>query len=262
MRLTHRELLEQPVVEPHWIVHDMIDRGTLILLAGEAGAGKSFLSYQLAYCVATGLPFLGFQTVPTPVLYFDEENARHHVQQYCQWIWRGLGKPEVPALDIMFHLHSFGLDERWPSQMRELAGDLHPGLIVVDTATPALHIENENDNAEAARVIGRLRSVQRIAANETTVLVLKHEKQRDDTTHRRTVRGAKAWEGACDAILYQAKRPGKPRKNGWSTTRLEPGKLRAFGLRAAVDIDPTEVGTEPKGMILKRKSSKAEDEES
>src|SRR5438034_431799 len=93
------EVLTSKPIEPEWIVRDMIPQQTLVILAGEAGAGKSYLMYSLAYAVVTGRPFLGHSTMPTRVLYFDEENAEPDFLQYNQWAWAALGCPPVTPLD-------------------------------------------------------------------------------------------------------------------------------------------------------------------
>lgn len=246
------EVLSHKVVEPKWIVRDMLPQGTMVLLAGEAGAGKSTLCYAMAYAVALGLPFLGFKTEPTRVLYFDEENGEPDWLQYNQWAYVGLGSPSLPELDAQLRLEREYFVKGWKFAMATALKEHKPGLIVIDTANSAFHIQDENDNAEANRIINDLKRI-RIDAGvpHATFLVLKHEKQRDDMAHRRTIRGAKVWLGAFDQTLYHVIAPGaKRRKDGTRKTVLEPDKLRAFALKRAVGIDPAWTDTEPKGLIL------------
>jgi RecA-family ATPase len=47
--------------------------GTLALISGEAGAGKTFLTTFLADAIVTGTPFLGMPTEQARVLYLSEE---------------------------------------------------------------------------------------------------------------------------------------------------------------------------------------------
>ena len=136
--------------------------------------------------------------------------------------------------------------------MRSALRQHQPGLVIVDTCSPAFHIQDENDNAEASRVINELRQMRHEFAHPSmTYLLLKHEKQRDDITHRRTVRGAKAWLGAVDQTLYHViPRGARRRKDGLRRTQLEPDKLRAFALRSRLSIEPEWSETVPKGLIL------------
>lgn len=244
------ELLGSEVVKPQWVVEDMLARGTLVIVAGEPGVGKSVLSYALAFAVASGVPFLGRTTRPTSVLYFDEENSYPDMAQYCQWVWRGLGCPPVPMLKERLRIEHFSLNRDWEPVMLNAAVEHRPGLIVVDTATPALQIKDENDNAEASLKIQALRRAQRAAANDTTVLVLKHAKINDEEGYRRTVRGAKTWLGQADAVIFHTRAVGRPRKDGLSKTYLHPDKSRAFGLKDEITVLPAWTDGEPRGLTL------------
>jgi RecA-family ATPase len=241
------EVLLREETKPRWVVEEVLSRGSLVVLAGEPGVGKSVLAYQLAFCVAAGLPFLAHPVERARVLYYDVENARQDFEQYCRWVWEGLGCPPTPELDAMLQLEHFTLAEDWEPSMLATAATFKPGLIVIDTATPALAIKDENDNAEATRRVRGLRRVQHAAANETTILVLKHEKIHEEG-YRRTVRGAKAWLGMADAIMYHTRYRGRARRDGLYRTTLEPDKSRAFGLKTPIRIDPSWAG---KGLILK-----------
>ena len=64
---------DNPTVE--WLVPDFLPRQSCILLAGEPGAGKSFLCYTLSLALATGRPFLHWPLLPKKVCYFDQENS-------------------------------------------------------------------------------------------------------------------------------------------------------------------------------------------
>jgi RecA-family ATPase len=221
----------------------------MIVLAGSPGAGKSFLSYSLAVAGAVGAPFLG-STPESPfrTLYFDEENAPEDAAEYLRWTWNGLQRPSVAQIEA--NLWHYGLQlSRLPNSlaraefMASAAAALRPDLIIIDTATPVCRIEDENDNAEASRAIAFLRRLRAVAAPNCTLLILKHMRIDKDSGHR-DIRGAKAWSGECDGILFQEKAPGKPfpilgRK--FSSTRLSPQKTRAFGLQFPLKITPAEV---------------------
>src|SRR5215469_4534586 len=54
-----------------FLVQEYIKRHSLTLAVGASGLGKSPWCYQLAICVAAGLPFLGLATEQARVLYCD-----------------------------------------------------------------------------------------------------------------------------------------------------------------------------------------------
>ena len=139
--------------------------------------------------------------------------------------------------------------------MSEIAQEWQPSLIYIDTATSALAISEENDNSEAQRAIQGLRHVMRDSGMNPAIKVLKHAKFHSGGDHkggttRRTIRGAKAWLGAVDQVMYHIRGKGAPRKGGLYTTYLVPDKSRAFGLRGILRISPEYTEGTPKGLIL------------
>ena len=261
MRLNLADIVLAPLTDPLWLVKNMFPRGSFVVLAGEHGTGKSSLLYNLAISVALEKPFLGHETKATDILYLDEENGKPDAVRYWQWAWRGLHCPDPQYWASRIRFESFSLSNQWVKQVREFVQqEPCPGLIVVDTATPALRITDENDNGEASQKILELRAIQALANNDTTMIVLKHEKTRDDKSHRRTVRGAKAWLGAVDIVMYLSfKRGGS---HGLRRTILAADKPRAFGLQYPIEIVPSWTQEkEPKGLILNAQRALTQNEE-
>lgn len=252
-------MLLEPFPDNLWLVQDVFARGKIIVLVGESAAGKSVFAYTLAYCVALGLPFLGFPTAQSPVVYFDEENSDHDLKGYNLWAWNAIGCPD-PENTPLFNY--FGLGAEWPSQMRAVLQKHHPGLVIIDTATPALSIKDENDNAEASAAIHNLKAVLRSIPEQPLILVIKHELDNRDSdgSHkgRRVVRGAKVWKSAVDQLVF-FNRAGHPRADGTFLTCLTPDKYRYFGLRQKVTIDPELIGDPGpnQALVLRRQGATA-----
>ena len=228
---------EPPVT---WMIPDFVPRGSLVALAGSPGTGKSVLAYTIAIGIATGTPFLGWPIrTPGRVLYFDQENSLADCSQYLKWAWVGLGKPDRRLLvsNLSFvHFQLGGSD--WATRAADQTREFQPDIIIIDTTTPTCNVQDENDNAEAARVIARIRQMMAVTSPTAACIALKHAKV-DHDNGRYTLRGAKAWEGAVDSIVFQIKPAGAPRADGLTTTKLQPAKTRAFGLRTTLHIDPS-----------------------
>jgi len=81
--------------------------------------------------------------------------------------------------------------------------------------------------------------VQAAADSNTSILILKHARLVHDSTgnypDRYKMRGASAWDGGSDGILFHLAPPGRP-PSGLRPTYLLPEKTRAFGLRTRLDI--------------------------
>lgn len=226
---------------PDWLIPDTIHRGSQVLLAALAGVGKSMFCYALGNALATGAPFLDAN--PSPIcrtLYFDEENSVADLSAYARWTWRGLGCPPRDRLAENFRIESLTLRsaDQWDRALKASVARFRPDLIVIDTATPACRLKNENDNAEATEASGQIRAAQALGAPGCAAIVLKHLRY-DAVTGRMDIRGAKAWNGGVDAIWFHLSRPGRKNPDGYRNTYIRPEKVRAYGLRETLSIEPT-----------------------
>jgi len=240
-----RALLDGDDTPPPWLVPDLLCQGTMVVMAGEAGAGKSLFSYTLAIALSSGSLFMGRQLQAKRVLYFDEENSLPDRNQYLRWAWRGLNRPEIPDANLRlehFELAKAGLE--WDRRIAALASEYSPDLIVIDTATPACHIVDENDNGEASEAIRRLRRAKNCAGAQASMLILKHARL-DTESGTYSVRGAKSWVGETDSTLLFTRAAGRPRLDKLWNTNLQPQKVRAFGLRTKLFIQPHWTGEDP-----------------
>lgn len=224
---------------PTYLIDEILPLGLLIPFAGDAGVGKSFaISFTAGIAVATGTPVFGAR-VPKPsrVLVFDQENSPPDYAQYLRWAWNGLDCPDVRLVKENFYHAPFVLNRSWSDDAEARVLDIHPELIVFDTATTSFSPKDENDNAEASRIINKLRNIQHLVTPNPTIIVLMHAKiYRDNGDY--TIRGAKHWLGATDATLYLKRREGANRSDGLTNTVMVSGKTRAFGLRRALNLTP------------------------
>lgn len=223
---------------PSWLVPGIIPEGAIVILAGDPGVGKSALSYSLSLAVSIGGKFLSQFAKPGRVLYFDEENSEQDFHSYLDTLWRGLDCPAPAEIARGLFIERFTLGGALTpyGEMSRLVDDLQPSLVVIDTATPACRIEDENSNGEASAAIRRLRMLKARVAS-STFLILKHARV-DSDTGQRDIRGAKAWKGEADAVLFHTQAQGRPPLGAWRRTRLTPGKVRAYGLRDPMLIVP------------------------
>jgi len=237
----------------------------MILVAGDAGVGKSTLNLAEAMHVALGRPFLDHPTVKTRVLYFDEENSKPDLLAYLQALWIGLDSPPELLTASWLRIEHFSLGHKtWPSLMESIMREHRPGLIYIDTAGSAFDTDDEDKNAEAQRMMRLLRRIMS-ATNHPAIKILKHAKfqtgggQKGGPT-RRTIRGAKSWLGGVDQVVYHIRRPGRPRQGGLSETVLVPDKTRAYGLQLNTRVIPSYTDTTPKGLIFKGETLLSKDD--
>ena len=241
-RLKSSEVLTAGPIVANWLVPDVLCKASIIVLAGDAGVGKSMLCYSLALALASGRAFLGRQLIADRVLYFDEENSLPDSIAYHKRVWLGLGAPPVEILDANLYLCHMSLTGNYPAEMRAAAQVAKPALIVIDTANAACRIEDENDNAQASKAIKELRSVREASGRpDCAMLILKHAKVTHDRKGReyRDIRGAKTWKSELDGLIIHTAPPGRPPSHGrYRNTFLWPAKSRAFGLLHPIEVIP------------------------
>jgi len=95
------DLYDMDIPEPESLLGDgLLIRGTIGLLYGKPGLGKSFLLLQLALALAQGTPWLGISTKPTPTGVFCLEIMRFHLRKRLHAISGGSrhGHDRLPLL--------------------------------------------------------------------------------------------------------------------------------------------------------------------
>lgn len=263
------DILEGEEEKPRWCVPGLLAAGQFMAMIGESGAGKSYLTYVQGLSVAAGLSslsgWIGKPDEPKTVLYFDDENSVIDRNKYLRRVWNGQlvahkvkrdTERHAELLDNLnrnFRAFSFVLgNDEWPETLERYVEQFEPDLVVFDTANSCFAIENENDNAEA---IGAIRTVKRILQSldkAAAALALKHQKtfHAHDKGDVRQMRGAKVWKDASDSTVFMIKSTGRKRVDGLVRTRLEPDKVRAFGLGQTIYITPSWTDSLKTGLLL------------
>ncbi|SEM61443.1 AAA domain-containing protein [Gemmobacter aquatilis] len=162
----------KPVPPREWLVPDLIPAGTVTLLTGDGGTGKSLLALQLAVACALGKTWLGRGVSAGRVLFLSAEDDEAELHRR---LW-DVVQAEDAALSDLDHLSIRSLAGedallaaldlrsgilRASDLFRELdafMGDLRPVVLVLDTLAD-LFPGNENDRAQARQFVGLLRGL-------------------------------------------------------------------------------------------------------
>lgn len=199
------------------IVEGLIDYGTIIL-GGASKVGKSFLSLQLAYCVSQGLPFLGFKTNQTGVIYFALEDVERRIQQRMQKMF-GL----EPASNLYFateagYVGGGGFEEQLNTVLHE-----HPdvGLVIVDVMQK---IRNPLEQSNYGTDYLFITAVKELADKYGICLILVHHTRKTtDSDIFKMLSGSMGITAAVDGsmVLYK-----KERKSGEATLAVVGRDIR------------------------------------
>lgn len=204
------ELLTRDWPETPWLVNGLIPQG-LILLAGKAKLGKSWLCLQLAQAVATGGMFLGVQVDQAPVLYLAlEDNPRRIAQRAKMQGWGvGRGRCDFVHLDAVRDLYP--LCKRSADRLAEVIEASGYKLIVIDTLS-RLYKGDQNDVGAATEALSSLQAVA-MRTGAAVILVDHHNKvkQNEETLDPVTdVLGSTGKGAVADAIMGLYRIEGRP----------------------------------------------------
>jgi RecA-family ATPase len=189
-----------------WAWADWIPAGTVTLLHGYGGIGKTLLAQQLATAYALGQPLFGGVTAGGKALLLaGEDDAaeiwRRQVDICTRFevdledIAETLDILPVPHIDItLAQAEPSGRLQTTPmlQGLRDRIDDLRPGLVILDNSAK-LFAFSENDRAHVTRGI---RLLQELCHDfDTTLLLLAHNNKVGDHS------GSTAWENAVRSRL-------------------------------------------------------------
>ena len=172
-------------------MHGLIPARGITVIAGEAGAWKTWLAFALARAVTLGGDFLDRRTSVAQVLYLDRENPLSLIRDRLQVLLGG-------ASDF----RPWGL---WCTDEPPMIGDprllefAKDGLLIIFDSMIRFHGADENSATEMDQVMARLRQLTTVGAS---VVVLHHKAKSDTSSYR----GSSDIVAGADAVFALAKR--------------------------------------------------------
>jgi hypothetical protein len=183
-----------------FIVPDFLIKGGTTLLSGDPKSGKSTVAKNLAYSVATGKPFLGREVTQGRVLYFqldDSPSWTLHTLRLMNdgTIFEGIEVTERGEFQPQHYI-----------EILRTEFELNPAisLMIIDTLSKALDVDNFNDYKPLDTALGRLANF----AHETGVslLMLHHAGKDESRSDIKAPLGSAAITAAVDIPLVVRKK--------------------------------------------------------
>ena len=184
--LDYDRLLREPPARD-WMVEGCFLKGTVGLVAGDGGIGKSLLMQQLATCAVLGRPWLGLSVKPGRALYLGCEDDGDELHRRQWSINASLGYEMADVLDAGLDLiPRVGCDNvlmrlmrpAWKMERTSLMDKLvvrcrRTGVqyVVVDTATQTFS-GNQNDENQVVAYVNEFRRLA--VAIQGVVIFTKH----------------------------------------------------------------------------------------
>lgn len=194
--LTSVEQLEEIADSlPDDLIAGIVPSGSVMMLAGAPGTGKSFTALSWAAAIAEGGDWFGHAVQQARVVYVLGEGWHKFGRRTKAW-------SEVNGRRISDDLRflngvPLGFDLADPYAVQAFAeemAEVKPGLIVIDTFSKLARVESENDNAQVAQVMANAEAISE--ATGATVMLIHHV-----TKAGGSVRGAGAFTGNCDTVV-------------------------------------------------------------
>lgn len=205
--------LEGMTVPPReWLVRDLVPSGTVTLLSGDGGTGKSLLALQLACAVATDSKWLDRQVSGGGALFIsaEDDDAELHrrlaaVVQATSLTFNDLDRLTICSLAgkdaLLAHLDR-ATGALSPSalfdELEKRLEDEKPALLVLDTLAD-LFPGNENDRAQARQFVGLLRGWA--IRHDCAVILLSHPSL-SGLNNGSGTSGSTAWNNSVRSRLY------------------------------------------------------------
>jgi RecA-family ATPase len=230
----------QPVPERRWRVLNLIPERAVTILSGPGAAGKSTIAMQLQVAMATGTPWLGFQTTPGRSLLLsaeDNENELHRrmdaVRTHYSTDFRTIGEHcrlvELVGQDavlvalkqgkVVKPTELYGLVESYVAEWR-------PGLVTIDALADVFG----GDEIVRAQVRQFITTPRRLCVKYACeVLLLAHPSLNGMAPGGTGLSGSTGWGNSARQVLY-FEHP--PKKEGDAGKPLDDG-LRTLSARKA-----------------------------
>jgi len=192
-------------------IHDpLLPEGSITLLCGDAGIGKSYISLFLGFIISEGMDFLGSKTKKKNVLFVDLESSLPLLNTRIQSI-------NIKSENIFFYTEplNFLLKE----DIAELKNEIlyrEAGFCVIDSLMDIIPGINENDAGAMNQIFSALRSL--VKQTGCSFLIIHHVNKANGD-----YRGSSAIKGAIDA-LYTLK--SVKEKSTYKILEIEPTKTR------------------------------------
>jgi hypothetical protein len=162
-------------VEVSWLWGERIASGTLAMLGGAGGVGKSILVAGLEVAVAAGLPFLDAEVLKGDVIHLDFDTGESLQGPWYRRAAAGLGLSDSALKRIRYAVPAGdGPPYLTVERLEELGREIKaagPVLVVVDAYASAFPYIRSNDMGQVAQVMAALRALAQLGP---AVLVLDH----------------------------------------------------------------------------------------
>jgi hypothetical protein len=195
--VTIKSLIEYPV-PIRWLIKGFFESGGMNVMSGAYGSGKSFIAFDIAFCVAAGIDWHGNKVIQAPVIILAGEGHS------------GIGN-RISALEIKYGINcpeclyvsevpAILTDIEHTKMVSNTVNQICPdaGLVIVDTLNRNFGSSDENSTSDMTTFVRNIDMSFRLSGK--TVFIVHHT---GHTSERG--RGSSVLPGACEGEFFVKK---------------------------------------------------------
>jgi hypothetical protein len=174
---THDDLKQRikEIGSEKYLIEGLLPDRSLGVLVGDSGLGKSPLVYQMAACIAAGIPFLGRAVKQGRVLCMDFENGIGQVDEMLDNLYQHLDLSKSPENLFLWNIND--ADPKYGQKgytALETILKVKPNFVTIDSLT-GMFPDIEEKNSHATKCLQQFRTL--IRDYGTSILALHHTKK-------------------------------------------------------------------------------------
>lgn len=191
---------------PTYLVEDLLIDRSAVALVGSANVGKTFIGLDLAFAIASGALWHGFEVQRGPVVYILAEGLGGLRQRVCAW---RLDRKVADGVNVGVWFWDRAVQiasvaDRGAFLMHLQEVPERPKLIIVDTLARCFVGRDENTVQDMGQFVA---GVDVLRESGAAVLVLHHTGHEGRDKHGKPIpanreRGSTALRGAVDSMLF------------------------------------------------------------
>lgn len=181
--------------KPSWWIDGVVRKGSVCVVAGKGGVGKTFLILDWTLSIASGTgSWFGHDVKPGKVLYVAAEGVSSFFDRVQTWSTMN----RTPAPEDTFHVIEEGVnlsDDRSTSYLQERIKEYETDILVLDTFSQLSAVKDENSASDVAAVMRVATALKNTRPNLTVIIV--HHTTKDG----KSARGSSAIRDNVDTVV-------------------------------------------------------------
>lgn len=209
------ELADSEIPDPDTFVDELLARGSICLIAGRRGSGKTYFTLAMAASIALGTYFGHLPTHQAKVLYCSQEMSAAAIRKRIRRLFpdpeqrKLIGQNLTIVCKRQFKLNTDDLIQ----PLLKLVSDIRPDVVFIDALRDVKGSAKENSNDDMGDLLVRLRD-QVAVQFDCGVVLIHHKGKLGEDGQDKGSRGASALEDVPEDIIYLHAEKGAPRRRG------------------------------------------------